>query len=64
MKLITEVQNLALYNLLLVEKHTLNVVTMKPAKPPVKCQSGLFKAPLELFIDMQQLLVGLANRVD
>ena len=64
MNLIAEEQNLAVYNRLLVEKHTLNVVAMKPAKPHVKCQSGLFKAPLELFIDMQQLLVGLANRVD
>ena len=37
---------------------------MKPAKPPAQEPDGLFKTPLERFIDMQHPLVGLADRID
>ena len=37
---------------------------MKPAKPPAQEPDGLFKTPLERFIDMQHPLVVLADRID
>ena len=37
---------------------------MKPAKPPAQEPDGLFKTPLERFIDMQHPLVVLAGRID
>ena len=37
---------------------------MKPQKPPAQEPDGLFKTPLERFIDMQHPLVGLAERID
>ena len=37
---------------------------MKPAKPPAQEPDGLFKTPLERFIDMRHPLVVLAGRID
>jgi len=37
---------------------------MKPAKPPAQEPDGLFKTPLERFIDMQHPLVVLAGRIN
>ncbi|TDI82335.1 MAG: IS5 family transposase [Caldithrix sp.] len=37
---------------------------MKPQKPPAQEPDGLFKTPLERFIDMQHPLVRLAERID
>ena len=37
---------------------------MKPQKPPAQEPDGLFKTPLERFIDMRHPLVGLADRID
>jgi len=42
----------------------MNGVAMKPQKPPAQEPDGLFKTPLERFIDMQHLLVRLAERID
>jgi hypothetical protein len=58
------VQNPAVCDSLSVRKHTLNEVTIKPAKPSAQEPNGLFKTPLERFIDMQHPLVGLADRID
>jgi IS5 family transposase len=42
----------------------MNEVAMKPRKPPAQEPDGLFKTPLERFINMRHPLVGLAERID